>query len=681
MNERKIQPREALNKAFLKVSPLRNEIENFKKNLTDLIDKINEAESEEFHKNLIVDFLKNTLYGESYFINTKKRNDLVIHNSKNAKSSVGVILEFKNPNNKAEMLKVNNLNTKALQELVLYFLRGRLIEKNTEIKYLIATNVYEWFIFDAQLFDSLFKENTTLVKQFTDFEAGRLTSKKTDFFYQEIAQPAIAKVEDRIRFTHFDIRQYQKYLKLGKNADDNKLIPLFKLLSPEHLLKLPFTNDSNNLDKGFYSELLHIIGLAEIREGGKKLIQRKKESDRNLGSLIENAINQLDSLDKISCLEKPEQFGETYQEQLFNLSLELAITWINRILFLKLLEAQLIRYHKSDYNPQNWGFLNLHKVQNYDDINTLFFSVLARKPQERNQNLQQIFAHVPYLNSSLFEPTEREQATIFISNLRNENLEIYPGTILKDSTGKKRTGEINALEYLFEFLNAYNFSSESGEEIQEENKRLINASVLGLIFEKINGYKDASFFTPGFITMYMCRETIRRAVIQKFNDVKGWNCENLDDLYDKIEDKQEANQIINSLKICDPAVGSGHFLVSALNEIIAIKSELKILLDRQGKRLKEYTFEVVNDELIITYEDGLFEYNPKNQESQRVQETLFHEKQTIIENCLFGVDINPNSVKICWLRLWIELLKNAYYKTSLLTPFLQGEGKTSPLTP
>jgi hypothetical protein len=66
----------------------------------------------------------------------------------------------------------------------------------------------------------------------------------------------------------------------------------------------------------------------------------------------------------------------------------------------------------------------------------------------------------------------------------------------------------------------------------------------------------------------------------------------------------------------------------------------------------------------VTDEDGLlFEYNPKNQESQRVQETLFHEKQTIIENCLFGVDINPNSVKICRLRLWIELLKNAYYKT------------------
>ncbi|MFM6025111.1 MAG: Eco57I restriction-modification methylase domain-containing protein, partial [Dolichospermum sp.] len=375
----------------------------------------------------------------------------------------------------------------------------------------------------------------------------------------------------------------------------------------------------------------------------------------------------------ISRLEKPEQFGETHQEQLFNIGLELAITWINRILFLKLLEAQLIKYHQNDLS---YGFLNLQKVRNYDDLNSLFFSVLARKHNERNEIFKNIFSHVPYLNSSLFEPTDIEQLTIFINNLRNENLQIFSSTILKDNNGKKLTGEINTLEYLFEFLNAYDFSSETGEEIQEENKRLINAAVLGLIFEKINGYKDGSFFTPGFITMYMCRETIRKAVVQKFNDVQGWNCESIDDLYDKIEDKKAANAIINSLKICDPAVGSGHFLVSALNEIIAIKSELEILIDREGKRLKNYNVEVVNDELIITDEDGLlFEYHPKSKESQRVQETLFHEKQTIIENCLFGVDINPNSVKICRLRLWIELLKNAYYKTSPL----RGEGNIEEL--
>ncbi len=659
MSPNKIPPIKALNKAFLKVKPNRDDFEQFKHNLIRLIDHINESESEEFHKNLVAQFLRETYYGANHFINTKGRNDLVIHNGKDAKNSVGVILEAKKPTNKGEMLKVDNLNSKAFQELVLYFLRDRISGKNLEIKYLVATNVYEWFIFDAGTFEKSFAQNQQLVKLFTDFEAGRLTGKKTDFFYQEIAAPAIEAIKDEITFTHFDLRDYEQSLRNTEKQDDNQLIPLFKLLSPEHLLKLPFANDNNSLDQAFYSELLHIIGLTETKAGGKKLIGRKKEG-RHIGALIENAMEQLDSLDKISRLEKPEQFGDTYQDRLFNVGLELAITWVNRILFLKLLEAQLIKYHNGD---KSLAFLNLSKVQNYDDLNSLFFSVLARKPQERSSSIQNTFAQVPYLNSSLFELTELEHLTISISNLRDENLPILSSSVLKDSNGKKRTGELNGLEYFFEFLNAYDFISEGSSEIKEDNKRLINASVLGLIFEKINGYKDGAFFTPGFITMYMCHETIRRAVVQNFNEIKGWNCQNINDLYDNIKDKKEANQIINSLKICDPAVGSGHFLVSALNEMIAIKSELKILIDQQGKTLRDYQVEVANDELVVTDDDGLlFEYNPKSPESQRIQETLFHEKQTIIENCLFGVDINPNSVKICRLRLWIELLKNAYYK-------------------
>ena len=341
----------------------------------------------------------------------------------------------------------------------------------------------------------------------------------------------------------------------------------------------------------------------------------------------------------------------------------MSITWINRILFLKLLEAQLINYHKGD---KSYSFLNLEKIKNYDDLNSLFFQVLAKKYPDRNDDVKKLFVKVPYLNSSLFEPTDIEQVTLFISNLKDDKtIPIFPLTVLKDQQGKKRSGQLSTLEYLFEFLNAYDFSSEGSEEIEEDNKTLINASVLGLIFEKINGYKDGSFFTPGFITMYMCRETIRKAVVQKFNEIKGWNCATIQELYDKIENRTEANAIVNSLRICDPAVGSGHFFVSALNEMIAVKNDLKILQDREGKRLKEYLVEVVNDELIVTDEEGeLFEYNPTKKESQRIQETLFHEKQTIIENCLFGVDINKNSVKICRLRLWIELLKNAYYKNA-----------------
>jgi len=656
-----LKPRKAINKAYLKVKPIRSEIECFKTNLIQLLDRTNDIESEEFHKNLVSDFLKKTYYEPNHFINTKGRNDLVIHNGNKAKSAVGVIIEAKKPTNKAEMLTNDKINVKAFQELLLYYLRERITHKNLEVKYLIATNINEWFIFDAQVFENLFAQNKGLVKQFTDFENGRLAGTTTDFFYREIAAPFISGLKQDLEYTFFDIRDYEKPLRNNNPKDDNTLISLFKLLSPEHLLKLPFTNDSNSLNKRFYGELLHIIGLSETKNGSKKLIGRKIKGERNTGSFLENAIIQLDSLDKINRLDNPGHFGTSQEERLFNVGLELSITWINRILFLKLLEAQLKTYHKGD---TSYEFLSIDKIQNYDDLNSLFFQVLAKQQSERNDDVIELFAKVPYLNSSLFEPTGIEHGTIFISNLRDEKtIPIYAATVLKSENGKKRSGSLSALEYLLEFLNAYDFSSEGSETIQEDNKTLINASVLGLIFEKINGYKDGSFFTPGFITMYMCRETIRKAVVQKFNETKDWNCKEIDSLYDKIEDRQEANDIINSLKICDPAVGSGHFLVSALNEIISIKNDLKILQDRDGKRLKEYVFEVVNDELIVTDEEGeLFEYNPNSKESQRIQEALFHEKQTIIENCLFGVDINPNSVKICRLRLWIELLKNAYYK-------------------
>jgi len=691
-----VKPRKALNKAWLKTKPNRNQIEFFKKNLLQLLGHINETESEEFHKNLVSHFLKNTYYHDRFFINTKEREDLAIYTGKNAGSPVGVIIEAKKPSNRAEMLSIENINTKALHELILYYMRERISGNNLDLKHLMATNIYEWFIFDAADFEKWFVKNKAFVNKFIDFEEKRLSGTDTDFFYKKIAAPFVENLQEEINFTHFDLRDIEKSL-LSKNPEnDTKLIPGFKLFSPEHLLKLLFANDSNSLDRGFYNELLHIIGLEETKEGNKKIIGRKIEEKRHAGSLVENAITILNYEDCLSSVKRSD-YGATKEEQLFNVALELSLTWINRILFLKLLEGQLVKYHRND---RSYRFLNTERIPDYDALNKLFFQVLAVRETERSEPVKQRFGNIPYLNSSLFEPNNLEHKTIRISNLEDEYvLPVLPATALTDRTGKKVKGEKNTLHYLFEFLDAYDFASEGSEEIQEENKTLINASVLGLIFEKINGYKDGSFFTPGFITMYMARETVRQAVMEKFNSLNrdsgkrlnqdfsdsGINrireekenrkYKSIDDVYNAIGTdftKAEANEIINSLKVCDPAVGSGHFLVSVLNEMIAMKSDLKILTDRNGRTLRDYHVEVANDELVITDDEGrLFEYHPGNPEKQRVQEALFHEKQTLIENCLFGVDINPNSVKICRLRLWIELLKNAYYKTTtpeLVTP-------------
>ena len=653
----KINIRQSLNKAYRKQRPTRAEIELLRLELGKMLDEANPKESEEYHKGLLKDFLKNSAYA-NYFINTKDRSDLVIHNGKNPKTSVGVIIETKRPSNKTEMPTTDNLNKKGMQELLLYFLRERITEKNFDIKHLIATNLYEWFIFDAHEFEKI-AEAAKLKKRFKDFEDGRLSFDKTELFYKEIAGPALEDAKNKIKFTYFDIRDYEKHLRTQTASGDKKLIVLQKTLSPIHLLKVPFANDSNTLNKDFYNELLHIIGLEEYKEKSKKLIRRKTQENRNEDSFIEAAITQINSLGKLSRIKDIERFGDNVDEQLYNIGLELAITWINRILFLKLLESQIVSYH----NSKDYLFLN--KVEEYDDLETLFFDVLAVETKDRRETIKKKFPNVPYLNSSLFEPTELEQQTIVISNLPDDtSLPLYKKTVVKSDNEK-----MNALEYLLRFLDAYDFASEGKEDITDENKTLINASVLGLIYEKINGYKDGSFFTPGFITMYMCRETIRRAVVQKFKEQTDFDSDDYGDLvnftngtYKKAE-LEKYNEIINSLKICDPAVGSGHFLVSALNEIIAIKAELGILTDDSNKPLRDYLFDVENDELMILDNNGeFFRYEPQNMESQRVQKTLFHEKQTIIENCLFGVDINPNSVSICRLRLWIELLKNAYYK-------------------
>ena len=650
----------SLNKAYRQIPVDRATFDSFKNQLHNYYEQISAINTEEKLKNDFMDFLKQSFYGKDYKVSPTGDIDCAIHLGGNIEAPVGVIIEVKKPTNVSEMITRDNLNRKALQELLLYYLRERHINKNIQLKQLIVTNIYEYFVFDAQEFERLFYSQKKLLKQFEEFNDGVLTSEKTDFFYKEIATEFIAKVIDQINYTWFDIRKYKTSLDTG---NDKRLIELFKFFSPEHLLKKRFQNDSNSLNTKFYSELLYIIGLEEVEEkdSHKRIITRRKEGERNQASILENTINILDSEDWLDNMKDRTSYGKDRQEQLFGVGLALAINWVNRILFLKLLEAQLVKYHKGD---QSYAFMSPSVIPDYDELNKLFFQVLAKPIADRLDSINTKYGKVPYLNSSLFEISPLERQTIRISSLENSELSLYGSTVLKD--GKKlRYAKLPTLRYLLEFLDAYDFASEGTEEVQEQAKTLINASVLGLIFEKINGHKDGSVFTPGAVTMYMSREAIQQTVVRRFNEDMSWTCKDYESLKNKdIDDIIRANNIVDSIRICDPAVGSGHFLVSVLNEIIRIKYDLGILIDGTGKRIKkqDYSFDIENDELLVSDEDGNpVIYIPGNPESQRIQETLFNEKRKIIENCLFGVDLNPNAVNICRLRLWIELLKNAYY--------------------
>lgn len=479
---------------------------------------------------------------------------------------------------------------------------------------------------------------------------------KTEYIYNNIIKPEVERIEHRLEFVHIDLKSFERNIKHEEIINNRAFIAVYKLFSPTNLLKLPFVSDHNSLNKNFYGELLYIMGVEEVVDDGVHKIKRLRNKRQNF-SLVEQAYAKLEDYSSI-----------TDDEERFEVALSLVLTWINRILFLKLLESQLVSFNRG----RDVKFLDTTHILDYDVLHDLFMKVMAKPVSERTDELRSQFPDVPYLNSSLFELAKIEESYFPISGIRLGEMEVYAKTVLKDGNGKRVTGRKATLEYLFSFLDAYDFGtdkSQEGENVRNESDKLINASVLGLIFEKINGYKDGSFFTPGYITEYICNKTLRRAVIDKFNKAKGWKCQDFEELKENInfgqrEERIEANEIINSLRICDPAVGSGHFLVSALNELIAIKSELGVLQDRQPqpKRIREYDIRVEYDELVVADEDGdIFKYDPSNPSSQRIQETLFEEKRTIIENCLFGVDLNPKSVDICQLRLWIELLKNAYY--------------------
>ncbi|GAA9393016.1 hypothetical protein HpHA274_05730 [Helicobacter pylori] len=273
------------------------------------------------------------------------------------------------------------------------------------------------------------------------------------------------------------------------------------------------------------------------------------------------------------------------------------------------------------------------------------------------------------MNSSLFDKTPLELKGHEIKWLDNESLEIYPKSVLKKDEKYKNEKALSLLEYLFTFLRVYDFTTTPKDIKDNRNtseSRLINPSVLGLVFEKLNGYKEGSFYTPSFITSYMCSESITPIVLDKFNAIYEWDCENLEALRGKIDrnfSDQKAKEYLQdllALRVCDPAVGSGHFLVSALNEMVLIAYELGLIAS-----LYRHSLRLENDEIIIHTPTGeIFNYKKPHSENDphhHIQKELFELKKSIIENCLFGVDINPNSCEITKLRLWIELLKYSYY--------------------
>ncbi|EIQ3492687.1 Eco57I restriction-modification methylase domain-containing protein, partial [Campylobacter jejuni] len=494
------------------------------------------------------------------------------------------------------------------------------------------TDFYKFYIFKISEFEELFYKNPSFKKLFEEFcNPNSLFKGNTEEFYKEVAK-LIENSKENLKGFLIDLT----FLKDKQKSNFKNLASIYKTFHRDFLLNEFNPNDANSLNNAFYKELLYILGLCESKQNSKLIIAKSQESKEEQGTFY-TAINS------------------KLEEENFETILKLLILWLNRILFLKLIESNLVRFN----DDKNLKFLNFKKIPDFDKLSELFFEILAKGRSARKKSE---FAYLPYLNSSLFEKQSIEN-TLEISNLNNDlKLNYYKNTVLKDDKCKAKKGQVGLLEYLFEFLDSFDFGSDDEQSEILSQKELISSSVLGNVFEKLNGYKEGSFYTPSFITSYMCKESITKVVLDKFNAQFDLDAKDISELRKSLrkEDKKAQKELLNSIKICDPAVGSGHFLVSALNVMLSIYDELNLFDE-------EFYLEVQNDEILITGRKGEFiEYKrPKTPKDKAhlIQQELFHTKKDIIENNLFGVDINPNSCEITKLRLWIELLKHSFYQS------------------
>ena len=618
----------------------------FKEALSNHLPPKPDNDPESNYEDNVKALLEDTFYkGKNKIARRKGVNtDLNIFEDNTTSSSPVVLIEMKKPSENSDMLSKEDLNRKALHELILYYLTEFVDnDHNNSIRWLIASNGYDWFIFDESLFRDLFNK-PKFVREYRKVnpDSPKLNKEKTKAFYDYVAKEIEdSGLTDKMSCIYFSLKSWD-------TMSTRNLSNVYKLLSPFFLLGKR-RHDANDMNDEFYKELLYIIGLEEKSKNGNTTIQRLPEERREAGSLIESTMSWLAVHDELS------------EDEKYNAALELVLTWVNRLLFIKLVESQVISFNSWD-EPEKHSFFNDEKIKTFRHIDDLFFKVLALPKNQRDKEVKKNFGDVPYLNSKLFECTYLERhLNTNISSLNVTKMKPHKDTVITNPGGKKIKDEISNISYLIAFLAKYNF----GEARKDDTRELINASVLGKIFEKINGYKDGAVFTPASITNYICKETLERGVVSKLNERLGCQCQTLMELKNHIPSYglRKTSDIINELRVCDPAVGSGHFLVSALNRLIAIKAELGVLLDEDDQPLT-YAYNIgvsEDDELEIKRGNQHFSYKKGVDDLTRIQKALFHEKVAIISHCLFGVDLNPKSVDICQLRLWIELLKNAYY--------------------
>jgi len=233
-------------------------------------------------------------------------------------------------------------------------------------------------------------------------------------------------------------------------------------------------------------------------------------------------------------------------------------------------------------------------------------------------------SRIPFLNGGLFEPEYNwKSSLIYLDN--------------------KIFGRI------FDVFDRYNFTVE--EESPDDKEVAVDPEMLGKVFENLlpeNLRKGkGAYYTPREIVYYMCRESLVNYLASNHSNISEEKIREYFEYSDALNKDitelnkiwrgesftpgqwKELDELLKNIKVCDPACGSGAFLIGMLNEIV----KLRIFLQ-------------------LTPDSELF-----SKESSAIKELSEYQlKKETIQNCLYGVDIDPGAIEIAKLRLWLSLI-------------------------
>lgn len=377
-----------------------------------------------------------------------------------------------------------------------------------------------------------------------------------------------------------------------------------------------------NLEKAFSVETLSDEFFNEYRNFYQDLVNFVKYEDNLIDGFVEYAKG-----DK----ELAEKYARDYIKKL-----------MGRLVFIQFLQNKA--WLKEDIHYTHTLFNSCTEEQKYDFLDNvlepLFFGVFNTPKDARevlfhqehwDMNLYNEWKDFPYLNGGLFECDELDKLSLplpsyFFSNpgkedkVRKPNDEFY-----SDACG------------IFDFFDRYNFTIDESDPLDREIG--VDPEMLGKIFENLlEDNKDkGAFYTPKEIVDYMCKEALTAYLIdeaRKKSEVNKQRQENFEDAIrafvndpemtvkriQQYDDKQliDLDESLRDVKICDPAIGSGAFPMGLLNLLMACRT-------------------AVNDAL-------------------RKGEPRYLLKKEIIQNNIYGVDIEKGAIDIARLRFWLSIV-------------------------